>query len=45
LCGVWIHGKEWRVSNPTVENPKGELYVADAHPLVGLLREKMMQEA
>jgi hypothetical protein len=44
LCGVWIHGKEWRVSNPTVENPRGELYVADAHPLVHLLKEAMMQK-
>ncbi len=45
LCSVWIHGKEWRVSNPTPEHPRGELYVADAHPLVHLLREKMMNEA
>jgi len=32
LCQVLIHGKQWAVSNPTEENPKGELYIEEGSP-------------
>jgi hypothetical protein len=32
-CQDWIHPKQWQVAAPDRDNPRGNPYIADAHPL------------
>jgi hypothetical protein len=44
LCHDWIHPREWRIDNPTEENPRGVAHIVDAHKDYNLVIQAANQQ-
>jgi len=43
-CHEWFYPREWRIDNPTEENPRGTPHIVDAHPKYHLVVEAAAQQ-
>lgn len=43
-CQEWIYPAEWRIDNPTDENPRGVAHMVPSHPLFPLVIEALNRE-